>query len=189
MTETTNNSDRTVLPAAVEAFVLQWGNLGGQWGVNRSVAQIHAFLYLQEQPVTADRIAETFGMARSNVSTSLRELMAWSLVRRVPVRGERRDHFAAETDVWEIAARIAAGRKAREIDPALAALRASLAQADEQVSPVQRERLRAMLAFTEDADRWYGQMLSLPKAKREALLRLGARIAALLPGGKGKGRG
>ena len=172
------------LSPAVEAFVLQWGDLGGQWGVNRSVAQIHAFLYLQEEPATAENIALTFGMARSNVSNSLRELMAWSLVRRVPVRGDRRDHFVAETDLWEIAARIAAGRKAREIDPALAALRASLAEADERVSPVQRERLRAMLAFTEGLERWYGQVLALPRPKREALLKLGGRIAALLPVGR-----
>ena len=169
---------------AAEAFVLAWGDLGGQWGVNRSIAQIHAYLYLQGEPVTADRIATVFGMARSNVSTSLRELMAWNLVRRVPVRGERRDHFEAETDVWEIAARIAEGRKAREIDPALAALRAAVARADEGTTPLERTRLEAMLAFTEDLDRWYGQVLSLPRSKLEAILRLGGRIAALLPSGR-----
>ena len=189
MTETTDiSAAASPMPPAVETFVLQWGDLGGQWGVNRSVAQIHALLYLQEEPVTAEDIAGAFGMARSNVSNSLRELMAWNLVRRVPVRGDRRDHFVAETDVWEIAARIAAGRKAREIDPALAALRASLAEADERVSETQRERLQAMLTFTEDAERWYGQMLSLPRAKRETLVRLGARIVSLLPGGKAKGK-
>ena len=185
MTETEDRD--AALPPAIEAFVLQWGDLGGQWGVNRSIAQIHAFLYLREEPVTAEDIAAAFGMARSNVSNSLKELLAWNLVRRVPVRGDRRDHFVAETDVWEIAARIAAGRKAREIDPALAALRASVdeAEGDARVGPVQRERLRAMLAFTEGLDRWYAQMLSLPRAKRETLLRLGARIASLLPGGGG----
>ena len=192
MTETEDIRDGdAALPAVIEAFVLHWGDLGGQWGVNRSIAQIHAYLYLQEAPVTAETIAGVFGMARSNVSNSLRELVAWNLVRRVPVRGDRRDHFAAETDVHEIAARIAAGRKAREIDPALAALRAADAgaQDDPAVTAVQRARIGAMLRFTEDADRLYGQMLALPRAKREGLMRMGARLASLLPKGRGDGGG
>jgi DNA-binding transcriptional regulator GbsR (MarR family) len=170
----------------VEDFVLRWGDLGGQWSVNRSVSQIHALLYLAEKPLTAEDIAETLGLARSNVSNSIRELMSWNLVRRVPVRNDRRDHFEAETDVWEIAAAIAAGRKQREIDPALAALAACLAkaEADQRVSTVVRQRLKAMHDFTTALDRWYGQMLGLSKPKRAMLLKLGARVSALLPGGK-----
>lgn len=186
MAEMTDRAERLDdLPEAIEAFVLQWGDLGGQWGVNRSIAQIHAYLYLQDEPVTAERIAGVFGMARSNVSNSLRELLSWNLVRRVPVRGDRRDHFVAETDVWEIAARIAAGRKAREIDPALAALRDADARAegDGRVGAVQRERIAAMRRFTEEADRFYGQMLALPKGQRAALMRMGGRLASLLPKG------
>src|SRR5687767_4173617 len=121
MTETSDQAG--ALPEPLETFVLQWGDLGGQWGVNRSIGQIHAFLYLAEKPLTAEDIAERLSMARSNVSNSLKELLTWNLIRRVPVRQDRRDHYEAETDVWEIAARIAAGRKEREIDPALAALR------------------------------------------------------------------
>src|SRR3954471_1487738 len=121
MTEITAESR---LPPAVEHFVLQWGDMGGQWGVNRSVSQIHALLYLSERPLMAEEIAATLGLARSNVSTSIKELMAWNLIRRVPVKGDRREHFEAETDPWEIATRIAAIRKEREIDPALDALRA-----------------------------------------------------------------
>src|SRR3569832_2856851 len=116
MTEITVESR---LPPAVEHFVLHWGDMGGQWGVNRSVSQIHALLYLSERPLTAEEIADTLGMARSNVSNSIKELLAWNLVRRVPVMGDRRDQFEAETDIWEIAARIAAGRKEREIAPAV----------------------------------------------------------------------
>src|SRR3954447_22814064 len=101
----------TRLPPAVERFILHWGDLGGQWGVNRSVAQIHALLYLSDQPLTAEEIAETLGMARSNVSNSLKELAGWKLVRRVPVFGDRRDHYEAETDLWEMVTRIAQGRK------------------------------------------------------------------------------
>ncbi len=176
-----------MIPAPLERFILQWGELGGQWGVNRSISQIHAFLYLAERPLTAEDICDSLGMARSNVSNSLKELLAWNLIRRVPLRQDRREHFEAETNVWEIAARIAAGRKAREIDPALTALRACVADAgtDPGVSPVARQRLKDMLDFTTAVDRWYGQMLSIPQGKRDTLLRLGAKIASYLPGGKG----
>ena len=128
MTETTAKKK---LPAAVERFVLHWGDMGDEWGVNRSVSQIHGLLYLSEIPMTADDIADTLGMARSNVSNSIRELLSWNLIRRVPIMGDRRDHYEAETDIWEVAARIAAGRKEREIDPAVEALRASMGAADD----------------------------------------------------------
>lgn len=189
MTETTNTMERDAaappqaLPLALEAFVLQWGDLGTQWGVNRSVSQIHAFLYLQEHPVTAERIAEVLGVARSNVSNSLKELLGWGLVHRVPVRGDRRDHFAAETDMWEIAQRIAEGRKRREIDPALQTLGRCVAQAegDPTVTKVERERLEALHGFMREADDWFAQMLAMPRERRETLMRLGAKIAKFLP--------
>lgn len=184
MTEITKLNDD--FPEALENFVLQWGDLGAAWGVNRSISQIHAYLYLADDPITAEDIANSLEMARSNVSNSLKELLAWNLIYRVPVKGDRRDHFRAETDVWEIAARIAAGRKAREIDPALMALRNSLemTQGDDRVSLEKQEKLKAMLEFTESVDCWYGQMLSLPQPKRAMLLKLGAKIVSLLPRGK-----
>src|SRR5436309_15299837 len=112
--------------------------MGDEWGVNRSVSQIHGLLYLAEAPMTAEDIAETLGLARSNVSNSIKELLAWNLIRRVPMRGDRREHFEAEADVWEMFIRIAAGRKEREIDPAIAALKfcVSAADADAKVHPV-----------------------------------------------------
>lgn len=171
------------LPPAVERFVLHWGDLGSQWGVNRSVAQIHALLYLADRPLAAEEIAETLGIARSNVSTSLKELSGWNLIRRVPVAGDRRDHFVAETDLWEMATRIAAGRKEREIDPAVAALRACVAEAedDPRVGAVARRRLGAMLDFTQTMDGWYAQMLHVPHATLGKLIRLGSRIVKFLP--------
>jgi DNA-binding transcriptional regulator GbsR (MarR family) len=174
------------LPEAVEDFILHWGDLGGQWSVNRSVSQIHALLYVSEQPLTAEDIAETLGLARSNVSNSIKELMNWNLIRRAPIKGDRRDHFEAETDVWEIATRIAAGRKQREIDPALVALQACAAKADldPKVSATVRKRLKAMHEFTQSVDRWYGQMLGLSRGKRELLIKLGSKIASFIPGGK-----
>jgi DNA-binding transcriptional regulator GbsR (MarR family) len=184
MTEITEKT--VTLPGAVERFILQWGDMGSQWGVNRSVSQIHALLYLSERPLTADEIASTLSLARSNVSNSIRELMAWDLIRRVPVKGDRREHFEAETDLWEIAMRIAAVRKEREIDPAVAALKSCVADAegDPKLHPEAARRLKDMLGFVETIDRWYAQMLTVPKPKLAALMRLGARIISALPLGK-----
>ena len=176
------------LPETVERFILHWGDMGGSWGVNRSVSQIHALLYLSERPLTAEDIAETLGLARSNVSNSIRELMAWDLIRRVPVKGDRRDHFEAESDVWEIAMRIAAVRKEREIDPAVDALRSCVdgADRDTKLHPVAAKRLKDMLTFIETVDRWYAQMLTVPRPKLAAMIRLGTRIVSLLPMGRSK---
>jgi DNA-binding transcriptional regulator GbsR (MarR family) len=167
------------LPPAVERFVLHWGDMGSRWGINRSVAQIHALLYLAERPLTAEDIADTLGMARSNVSNSLKELGAWKLIRRAPVMGDRRDHYEAETDLWEMVARIAQGRKEREIDPAAAAIRACHAEAegDEDVSPVARRRLEEMERFVGQIEGWYDQMLSVPPPKLMALIGMGAKVA------------
>jgi DNA-binding transcriptional regulator GbsR (MarR family) len=185
MTET---SDTNKLPTAIERFILHWGDMGDEWGVNRSVSQIHGLLYLSEVPLTAEDIADKLGMARSNVSNSIKELLSWTLIRRVPIMGDRRDHFEAETDIWEIAARIAAGRKAREIDPAVEALRACVADAasDPRISAVASKRLKAMLDFTETVDGWFSQMLKVPRPKLIALMRLGAKIVSFLPTGKSK---
>jgi len=178
------------LPAAVERFILHWGDMGGQWGVNRSVAQIHALLYLSERPQTAEDIADMLGMARSNVSNSLRELMSWKLIRKSPILGDRRDHFEAETDLWEMVTRIAQGRKEREIDPAAAALRACLAEAegDPTVSATARRRLAEMEGFIATVDRWYGQMVGIPAPTIMKLMRMGSRVAGLI-GLRRKGSG
>jgi DNA-binding transcriptional regulator GbsR (MarR family) len=191
MTEITKIDDalrpRDLAPA-IEHFVLQWGNMGGKWGVNRSVAQIHALLYVSERPLTAEDIAERLGLARSNVSNSIKELQAWNLIRRVPIRGDRREHFEAEADPWEIFARIAAGRKEREIDPAIAALRICRAEAegDSKISPVALARINALLEFVDTMDRWYGQMKIIPRSQIAAMVRLGAKVVSLLSFGKRK---
>jgi DNA-binding transcriptional regulator GbsR (MarR family) len=176
------------LAPAVERFILHWGDMGNQWGVNRSVAQIHALLYLSERPRTAEAIADTLGMARSNVSNSLKELTGWKLVRRVPMLGDRRDHFEAETDLFVMVTRIAQGRKEREIDPAAAALRACMAEADgdAKVSAVARARLAEMQAFIETLNRWYDQMLGVPPAKIMSLINMGARVVNFLSFGRAR---
>ena len=176
------------LPPALERFVLHWGDMGSQWGVNRSVAQIHALLYLSERPLTAEEVADTLGLARSNISNSLKELIGWKLIRRVPVLGDRRDHYEAETDLFEMVTRIAQGRKEREIDPAAAALRACMAEAegDPKVSKVARERLAEMQKFVETLNRWYDQMLGVPPQKIMSLINMGAKVVNFLSFGRGK---
>ncbi len=183
--EAVAKTPKTLRPA-VERFVLKWGDMGSAWGVNRSVAQIHALLYISDHPLTAEDIADQLAIARSNVSNSLKELTSWGLVRRVPVRGDRRDHFEAEAEIWDIVTRIAEGRKAREIDPVVATLKSCLdeAHSDKAVPEIVRRRLHDMLEFTAAADRWFGQVLSLPRGKLKVLLKLGAKVAALLPAGK-----
>jgi DNA-binding transcriptional regulator GbsR (MarR family) len=152
MTETTDDTKR--LAPAVEQFVLHWGDMGGQWGVNRSVAQIQALLYLSDRPLTAEDIADALGMARSNVSNSIRELITWKLIQRVPVLGDRRDHYQAEADLWQILTRVAQGRKEREVDPAVAALRQVLdtADRDPRIGTVARARLHEMHDFLAQPD-------------------------------------
>ena len=176
------------LTPVMHRYIVHWGEMGSRWGINRSVAQIHALLYLSERPLAAEEIADLLGLARSNVSTSIKELQAWNLIRRVPIKGDRRDHFEAETDLWEIVTRIAAGRKERELDPAVTALQNCVRQAegDRSIHPVARKRLKEMLAFTELVDRWYTQMLNVPRPRLVALIKLGEKIVSFLPAGKNK---
>lgn len=163
--------------------MLQWGEMGTRWGVNRSVAQVHALLYLAEAPLDAEEIAVTLGIARSNVSTSLKELMAWELVALVHRRGDRRGRFVAEKDCWTMLRRIAEGRKRREIDPTLTMLRACAVEVgDDGRTPVHaRERFTEMLDFLEQLDGWYRQMAVLPQSGLTRLVRLGGSVLRYLP--------
>ena len=173
---------------AASQFILYWGDMGNQWGVNRSVAQIHALLYLSSKPLNAEQIAESLGIARSNVSNSLKELVSWRLIRRVPVPGDRREHYEAEVDVWEMGIRIAQGRKEREIDPAAQALRACVAKAESEreLDATALQRMRDMQDFLATADTWFHDMLSVPRPKLVMLMRMGTKVVSLLniTGGK-----
>ena len=166
----------------VEKFVLHWGEMGTRWGVNRSVAQTHALLYLSSRPLSAEEISQTLNMARSNVSTSIRELQSYELISVVHVLGDRRDHFKAEADPWEIMLRIAEGRKKREIDPLLTMLRNCAIEAGEDAGTEADVKVRivAMQTFVEDLSSWYDQVRRLPRPTLQAVVRLGARIANLI---------
>ena len=172
------------LPPAVQRFVLHWGEMGAIWGVNRSIGQIHAILYLAEQPMTAEDLAETLALARSNVSNSLKELQQWNLIRRVSVLGDRRDFYEAEVDLWEMVARIAEGRKARELDPTTTVLRscAAEAEADRFINATAKRRIGDMLAFCEMLDAWASDMRKVPRSRLAQLMKLGSAVLRFLPG-------
>ena len=139
----------TTLSQAKRQFVLHWGEMGSRWGINRTVAQIHALLHVSAVPVTAEEIASTLSVARSNVSTSIRELQGWGLVRPVHVLGDRRDHFESIKDVWEMFRIIIDQRKRREIDPTLEVLRLCIAETETSDSKdaYTKERLKDIYEF------------------------------------------
>lgn len=147
-------------------YILHWGEMGTRWGINRTVAQIHALLFLTPKPLAADEIAETLNVARSNVSTSIRELETWGIVRAVHVLGERREHYESMKDVWEMFRLIVEQRKRREVDPTLQLLRSCLAQLGSggTTDAYTRERLESMTDFFEAATSAYGELsqISLP---------------------------
>jgi DNA-binding transcriptional regulator GbsR (MarR family) len=163
----------------MERYVLHWGEMGARWGVNRSVAQIHALLYLSPQPLTAEEIADTLALARSNVSTSLRELQGWGLVSLSHALGDRRDHFEAKTDLWDLLLTIVEERKRREVDPTLTMLRQCVLEADDdkETDPEVKARIARMLTFLETLAIWYAQMRGLQKSTLVALMKMGARVA------------
>lgn len=166
-----------------KAFVLHWGEMGTHWGVNRSVSQIHALLYLSDAPLTAEAIVDALGLARSNVSTALKELQGYAIVRRVHVEGDRRDHFVAETDLWDMLMRIVAERKRREIDPTIALLGELAGRLrNDSTAPVHvRERIGRMHEFLGTLGGWYDQVRVLPRPTLIALMKLGGKIARLIP--------
>jgi DNA-binding transcriptional regulator GbsR (MarR family) len=171
------------LSATSQKFVLHWGEMGTRWGVNRTVAQIHALLYLSGKPLPADEIAETLAVARSNVSTSLRELQAWNLVRMVHVLGDRRDHFETSTDIWELTRTIIRERKEREIAPTMAVLKELLDSPELMVDGLDRAaRIKEMLVMLESLSLWSEEMLRLDTETLTKVLKLGARIQKLIRG-------
>ena len=174
------------LTPTMEKYILHWGEMGSRWGVNRTVAQIHALLYLSPAPITAEEIAETLGVARSNVSTSIKELQAWGLIRTVNVMGDRRDYFESLKDLWEMFMVIMEERKKREIDPTLTMLRECILEAgDDKATPEEiKQRMANVLEFMETLTGWYDQMKVVPKPMLVKLMKAGSKITAFF--GKAK---
>ncbi len=170
------------LTPTTEKFIVHWGEMGSQWGVSRSVAQIQALLYLSERPLHAEQISVILDLARSNVSTSLKELLNWRLIVRTQILGDRRDHFEAIKDNWEIVMRISEGRKKREFDPTLHMLRlvANNTRYDHEVTPEQRAQIDELVGFMETMTRWYDDIRTVPKEKLLRLMKLGAKVAKFI---------
>lgn len=170
------------LTPTTEKFIVHWGEMGGQWGVNRSVAQIHGLLYLAEEPLHAEQITVILGVARSNVSTSIKELLSWRLITRTQVLGDRRDHFVAIKDNWEIVLRIAEGRKKREIDPTLHLLRlvTNSPEAERDLSAEQNAQIGELVGFMETLTHWYDDIRTVPQNKLLRLMKFGAKIVKFI---------
>ena len=176
MTDTAN------LTPLQQKFIVHWGEMGTRWGINRTVAQVHALLYLSPRPLHAEEIATTLAVARSNVSTSLRELQGWRIVRVVHLLGDRRDHFESLKDVWEMFRIIVDERKKREADPTLAMLRTAAveAKAAGAADAYTRERLSDMLQFFELMTTWCEQSQKLPTPALIRMVKMGDRLGRLL---------
>ncbi|MCC6144642.1 MAG: ArsR family transcriptional regulator [Candidatus Hydrogenedentes bacterium] len=152
------------LSPAQQKFVLHWGEMGTRWGINRTVAQIHALLYIVEEPMSAEDIAHTLSVARSNVSNSLRELLSWSIVKVVHVLGERKDYYTCDLDVWSMMRRIIEQRKQREIDPTIEALQECVeeSKSSKSDSKYTRDRFDEVLDFFSSVHDWFLALDSMP---------------------------
>ena len=169
------------LNPVAQRFILHWGEMGSKWGVNRTVSQIHALLYLTGKALPAEDIAETLAVARSNVSTSLKELQNWNLIHVMHVMGDRRDHFTTSGDVWELFRTVVRERKEREFDPTIGVLRECLSSADlSKEEAAAQQRIKETLMLMEALSTWGEQMLRLEPATLMKVLKLGAKIQNLL---------
>ena len=168
------------LSPVMEKFVLHWGEMGTRWGINRTVAQIHALLYVSARPMHAEEIAETLSVARSNVSTSLRELQSWGIVKVVHLMGDRRDHFETMSDVWEMFRIVLNERKKREIDPTLAVLTECVKESRSHGDTATYERLEELQNFLETMSNWYEQVKKLPSSSLMKIIKLGNKVQKMV---------
>ena len=187
MSEHPDDHPSKLTPVA-QKFILHWGEMGTKWGINRTVAQVHALLFISPSPVPADVIAETLAVARSNVSTSLRELQGWGIVRVVHVLGDRRDHFETSKDVWEIFRTVSEERKRREIDPTLRVLGECVAElkSTPHSDLHTRERLESMLEFLTTMTGLFDEVLRMPVGALKGVGKLRGKVITLLGNDKKK---
>src|ERR1700675_4978006 len=183
---------KTRLPPVEEKFILHWGEMGTKGGINRTGAQVHGLLFLAAKPLPADEISTTLSVARSNVSTSLRELQGWGVVRVVHVLRDRRDHFETTKDVWDIFRTVSEERKRREIDPTLRAL-GECVQELKNAGPntgagegYTRERLESMLEFLTTMSGLFEEILRMPIGALKGVGKLRGKVITLLGSDKKK---
>jgi len=171
------------LTASMKEFILHWGEMGARWGVNRTVAQVHALLYLSPEPLTAEEISDALSVARSNVSTSLKELQNWNLIQTDSRMGDRRDYFRTSADVWTLFLTVVEQRVEREILPTMTMLQRLVAEAraERPAQPIITARITAMQVFLEELHGWYTQIKKLPPASLHSLISIGSGITRFLP--------
>ncbi len=176
-----NNRITMQLSPIEQKFVLHWGEMGTRWGINRTVAQVHALLFLSPKPLHAEEIATTLAVARSNVSNSLRELQGWGIVRVAHVLGDRRDHFESVKDVWEIFRIVAEERKRREIEPTVRVLQECIADLKKAgaASGYTAERIQEMLAFLTTTSGLFDELAHMPAATLKGMARLRGKLKGL----------
>lgn len=161
-------TENLALDKAQEDFITQWGVLGSAWGVNRTMAQIHALLLISQEPLSTDDVMERLGISRGNANTNLRDLVGWSLIHSVLIRGERKEFFVAEKDVWKIFCTVVRERKRREVNPALNVLRDCEAQTENLDSPEAEafhKQILALREFVEMADSAMDKIASSEQSK------------------------
>ncbi|MDO5357110.1 MAG: MarR family transcriptional regulator [Conchiformibius sp.] len=169
------------LNPVTQKFILHWGEMGTKWGVNRTVAQIHALLYIIGRPMAADEITETLGVARSNVSNSIKELQNLQLVQTVHIMGDRRDHFSTSEDVWTLFRTIVEVRQRREIEPTLHFLQELINSPEfAQENDTAKQRIVQTKDFIGTLTAWTNEMLKLPTGVISKVLKMGASIQKLL---------
>jgi DNA-binding transcriptional regulator GbsR (MarR family) len=169
------------LPPLIQSFVLHFGEMGSHWGINRTVGQIYALLFVAEQPLHADDIVEQLGVSRSNVSMGLKELQAWRLVRLSHIPGDRREYFSAPEDVWLIFKTLAEERQRREVEPTLSMLRDALLESPGSVRERHaQQRMADMYTLMERMTEWFADVRKLPPETLVALMGMGATVVKLL---------
>lgn len=169
------------LNPTTEQFVLHWGEMGSKWGVNRTVAQIHALLYLVGKPMNAEELCETLGVARSNVSNSIKELQSLNLVQTTHMMGDRRDYFTTSTDVWELARVIIEERYRRELAPTVSFLEQLMESPEfEQENKEVQKRIKDTHHFVDILTSWATEMLKLSTGTLSKILKLGASVQKFL---------
>jgi len=163
-------------------FVLRYGELASHWGLNKTEAQIHGLLFVSDRPLTADEITKTLSVARSNVSSSLKELQQWGIVRTVHTVGDRRDHFESVKDVWELFKTFVDEQKRREIDPVVRMLETTQAQLESEggTGAHAKDQVTEMLEFFRVMVSWYQEMKGLPLPVIKNFLKLGSKAAKVL---------
>lgn len=169
------------LPPLTQRFVMHFGEMGSRWGINRTVGQIYALLYVSSKPLNADEVGEALGFSRSNVSMGLKELQSWRLVKLIHLPNDRREYFQAPEDVWGIFRTLAAERRKREIDPTLSMLREALMEAPGQAEDIHAQaRMRQMHDFIDKMTSWMDEVEQMDSATIASLMAMGAKVQKLL---------